>query len=62
MRLERGREQVWEQKRALSHHQCVIGEITNFQVFLQPFILLEEELLAKFKVEINFSGKGDDVC
>lgn len=40
----------------------VRGMVTNLQVFLQPLILFEYKVLAKFKIEINFSGKGDDVC
>lgn len=35
--------------------------VINLQVFLQPLILLEEELQAVFEIEINLSGEGDDV-
>lgn len=37
------------------------GVVINLQVFLQPLVLVEEELLAEFEIEIDFSGEGDDV-
>lgn len=43
----------------LSTH--VTGAVINLQVFLQPLVLLKEELQAEFKIEINFCGEGDDV-
>ena len=50
------------QKRTLSHHQQMVsGMVINLQVLLQPLILLEDKVLAKFKIEINLSGEGDDV-
>lgn len=35
--------------------------VINLQVFLQPVVLLEEEVLAKVKIEVNLSGNGDYV-
>lgn len=32
---------------------CVTDAVINLQVFLQPLVLLKEELQAKFKIEIN---------
>lgn len=56
------RRQRGVQKRTLSHHQQMVsGMVINLQVFLQPLILLEDKVLAKFKIEINLSGEGDDV-
>lgn len=36
--------------------------VINLQVFLQPVVLLEEEVLAKVKIEVNLGGDGDYVC
>lgn len=52
---------MWEQRRALSHCERVIGVVINLQVFLQPVVLLKEELLAKLEIEVNLGGEGDDV-
>lgn len=35
--------------------------VTNLQVFPQPLVLLEDQILAEFQIEINLSGDGDDV-
>lgn len=40
----------------------LIGTVINLQVFLQPIVLLEEELQAEFEIKINLCGEGDDVC
>lgn len=40
---------------------CVTDAVINLQVFLQPLVLLKEELQAKFKIEINLCWEGDDV-
>lgn len=35
--------------------------VINLQVFLQPVVLLEEEVLAKVEIEVNLGGNGDYV-
>ena len=56
------RRQRGVQRKTFSHHQQMLtGVVINLQVFLQPLVLLEEKIHAKFEIEINFSGEGDDV-
>lgn len=50
--------EIWK-KYLWSIHKIV--SIVNLQVFFQPLVLLGEKLQAELEIEINLSGKGDDV-